>query len=88
MEEKSDCIEFETEDGEKVLFYVVEETMLGGINYLLVTDSEEEEADAYIMREMTDQDGQGVYEMVEDDEELDAVSKIFSELLEDIELEI
>ncbi len=44
MEEKSDCIEFETEDGEKVLFYVVEETMLGGINYLLVTDSEEEEA--------------------------------------------
>ncbi len=88
MEEKSDCIEFETEDGEKVLFYVVEETMLGGINYLLVTDSEEEEADAYIMREMTDQDGQGVYETVEDDEELDAVSKIFSELLEDIELEI
>ena len=88
MEEKSDCIEFETEDGEKVLFYVVEETMLGGINYLLVTDSEEEEADAYIMREMTDQDGQRVYELVEDDEELDAVSKIFSELLEDIELEI
>ena len=88
MEEKSDCIEFETEDGEKVLFYVVEERMIGGINYLLVTDSEEEEADAYIMREMTDQDGQGVYETVEDDEELDAVSKIFSELLEDIELEI
>ena len=48
----------------------------------------EGEADAYIMREMTDQDGQGVYETVEDDEELDAVSKIFSELLEDIELGI
>ena len=88
MEKKSDCIEFETDDGKKAPFYVVEETMLGGINYLLVTDSGEEEADAYIMREMTDQDGQGVYEMVEDDEELEAVSKIFSELLEDIKLEM
>lgn len=88
MEGKPDCIEFETEDGKKVPFYVVEETVLGGISYLLVTDSEEEEAEAYIMREITDQDGQGIYEMVEDDSELEAVSKIFSELLEDIELEM
>ena len=88
MEGKSDCIEFETEDGKKVPFYIVEETMLRGINYLLVTDSEEEEADAYIMREVTDQDGQVVYEIVEEEAELEAVSKIFSELLEDVELEI
>lgn len=88
MEGKSDCIEFETEDGKKVSFYVIEETMLAGVSYLLVTDSEEEEAEAYIMREMTDQDGQGIYEIVEDDSELEAVSKIFSELLEDIELEM
>ncbi|HBI62124.1 MAG TPA: DUF1292 domain-containing protein [Lachnospiraceae bacterium] len=88
MEGKSDCIEFETEDGKKVPFYVIEETMLAGVSYLLVTDSEEEEAEAYIMREMTDQDGQGIYEIVEDDSELEAVSKIFSELLEDIELEM
>ena len=85
MVEKPDCIEFETEHGEKVPFYIVEETMLGGINYLLVTDSEEE---AYIMREAEGQDGQAVYEMVEEDTELEAVSKIFAELLEDIELEI
>ena len=88
MVETPDCIEFETEHGEKVPFYIVEETMLGGINYLLVTDSEEEEAEAYIMREAEGQDGQAVYEMVEEDTELEAVSKIFAELLEDIELEI
>ncbi|RKI41382.1 DUF1292 domain-containing protein [bacterium D16-51] len=88
MEEKSDCIEFETENGEKVPFYIVEETMLGGITYLLVADSGEEEADAYIMREVEGQDGQAVYEMVEEDTELEAVSKIFAELLEDVELEI
>ena len=40
------------------------------------------------MREAEGQDGQAVYEMVEEDTELEAVSKIFAELLEDIELEI
>lgn len=88
MEEKTDSIEFETEDGEKISFYVVEETMLGGINYLLVTDSEEDEAEAYIMREVTDEENQKVYEIVEEDTELEAVSKIFSELLDDIEFEL
>lgn len=88
MEEKANSIEFETEDGEKVLFYIVEETMLGGVNYLLVTDSEEDEAEAYIMREVTDEENQRIYEIVEEDTELEAVSKIFSELLDDVELEL
>ncbi len=88
MEEKTEYIEFETEDGEKVPFYIVEETMINGKNYLLVTDSEEDEAEAYIMREVTDEENQTVYEMVEEDTELEAVSKIFSELLEDVEFEL
>ena len=88
MEEKIDYIEFETEDGEKIPFFVLEETMLGGVNYLLVTDSEEEEAQAYIMREVNDEENQKVYEMVEEDAELEAVSKIFSELLDDVEFEL
>jgi len=88
MENRTDCIEFETEDGEKVLFYVLEETKLGGVNYLLVTDSEEDGADACIMRETVDGDNESIYEAVEEDTELEAVSKIFSELLEDIELEL
>lgn len=88
MEEKIDYIEFETEDGEKIPFFVLEETMLGGVNYLLVTDSEEEEAQAYIMREVNDEENQKVYEMVEEDAELEAVSKIFSELLDDVEIEL
>ncbi|MCI8379132.1 MAG: DUF1292 domain-containing protein [Lachnospiraceae bacterium] len=88
MEERLDCIEFETEDGEKVSLFVLEQTMLSGVNYLLATDSEEDEADAYIMREVTGNEDESVYELVEDDAELEALSKIFSELLDDVELEI
>lgn len=88
MEEKLDCIEFETEDGEKILLYVLEQTMLNGVNYLLAAESEEDEAEAYIMREVTGDEDRMVYEMVEDDTELEALSKVFSELLDDIDLEM
>lgn len=88
MEEKVDCIEFETEDGQKVSFFVVEQTTLAGKDYLLVTDSEEQEAQAYILQKVTDDQNQQVYEMLEDDEELEALSKIFEELLEDVEIEL
>ncbi|MCI8770736.1 MAG: DUF1292 domain-containing protein [Lachnospiraceae bacterium] len=88
MEEKLDSIEFETEDGEKVSLYVLEQTMIGGVNYLLAADSEEDEADAYIMKEITGDENDSVYEIVEDDKELEALSKVFAELLDDVELEI
>lgn len=88
MEEKLDSIEFETEDGEKVSLYVLEQTMIGGVNYLLAADSEEDEADAYIMKEITGDENDSVYEIVEDDKELEALSEVFAELLDDVELEI
>ena len=85
MEEK---ITFETEDGQKEEFYVVEETKLNGVNYLLVADSEEEDAECLILKDMSAEDEQeALYVMVEDDVELDAVMKVFSELLEDVVIE-
>ncbi len=87
MEERTENIIFENEEGEEVSFFVIEQTMLAGENYLLVAESEEDEADAYILREIEEEDGQTVYEMVDEEEELDALSKIFSELLEDVEFE-
>lgn len=87
MEERTENIIFENEEGEELSFFVIEQTMLAGVNYLLVAESEEDEADAYILREIEEEDGQTVYEMVEEEEELDALSKIFSELLEDVEFE-
>ena len=40
MEEK---ITLQTDTGEAVDFFVLEETRINGMNYLLVTDSDEEE---------------------------------------------
>ena len=38
-----DKIEFSLENGEKTEFYVLEQTRLGGCDYILVTDTVDEE---------------------------------------------
>ena len=83
---------FVTEDQESVDFYIIEETRVNGINYLLVTESEDEEdeEEEESPTEETESKGEAepaVYEFVESEEELDAVSRIFAELLEDMDLE-
>lgn len=83
-------ITFITDDNENIDFYVIEETRVNGINYLLVTDSEDEEdeeAQAYILKDTSKaEDAEAVYEFANDDE-MTYISKIFSELLDDVELE-
>ncbi len=77
-------------DGEEaeVDFYVLEQTTIGGVNYILVTDAEEEDdGEAYILKASSDTDGhEQVYCMVEDDAELAAVAGVFENMLDDIEL--
>lgn len=82
-------IEFITDDNEVVNFYILEETRINGVNYILVTDSEEDEdAEAFILKDTSiAQSMEASYEFIEDDNELEAVGKVFSELLEDIDLE-
>ena len=51
-------------------------------------DEDDEEAEEYILKDVSDSaDPEAAYEFVEDDEELEGVSKIFAELLEDIDIE-
>lgn len=85
MEEKQ-IISFTIEDGTDIQLEVLEETKINGINYLLVVDTEEDDT-AMILREATTEDQDIVYIPVEDDDELQALSKVFSELLEDVEFE-
>ncbi len=77
------------ETNETVEFFVVEETRINNTNYILVTESEDdEEADAYILKDTSDaESAEAVYEIVENDDELEYVSRIFAELLEDIDIE-
>lgn len=83
-----DKIVFEMEDGTVEEFYVVEETRINGTNYLLVADSEEEDAECLILKDMSAaEDSDALYVPVEDDIELDAVMKVFEELLDDITIE-
>lgn len=84
-------ITLETDTGELVDFYVLEETRINGLNYLLVTDSEEddEEGECYILKDVSKaEDSEAVYEFVENDDEMDYLYRIFTELLEDMEVEI
>lgn len=48
-----DKIEFSLENGEKTEFYVLEQTRLGGCDYILVTDTvDEEEGEALILKDI------------------------------------
>ncbi len=75
-----------TADGEELTFYIVEQTTLGNINYLLVTDSEDEEAEAFIMKEVGAETEDAFYSFVEDDVEFEAIARVFEELLENVDL--
>ncbi|MGF7145693.1 uncharacterized protein YrzB (UPF0473 family) [Anaerotaenia torta] len=89
MNHRPDEINFITEDGEEIIFQVLEQTRLGGTDYLLVstTEEEDEEAEALILRDISqDTDEEAVYDIVEDEKELQSVAAIFKELLDDIEL--
>jgi len=84
-----DKIKFETEDGEIVEFFVEEQTKVNGIQYLLVTDSMEDEADAYILKDLSaETDTDANYVMVEDDVELEAISQVFIQMLDDVDIEM
>ena len=73
-------------DGEgSVDFYVLEQTRIGGFNYILVTDVEEGDGEALILKDLSqDGDEEGIYEIVSDDDELDAVAGVFENMLEDV----
>lgn len=89
---KYESIPFLTDDGLEIEFYVIEQTRINGVDYLLVSDDlneseEEDETLVYIMKESAEEeDGMKTYEMVEDEAELTSVFKIFEQLIEDMDL--
>ena len=68
-------------------FYVLEQTKLAGGTYILVTDEEEGDGEALILKDLsTEKEAEALYEIVSDDDELQAVAAVFGNLLDDIEL--
>ena len=81
---KVESITFKDENNNDQDFYVVEQTRVNGINYLLVADTPEGDAEALILKEISDESAaEEEYGPVADKELLEALMKIFTELLED-----
>lgn len=82
-----DKLTFTPEDGDPVDFYVLEQTRIGGLDYLLVTDSEEGDGDALILRDISRmEEKEAVYEIVDDDETLNAVAAVFEKIMDDVDI--
>ncbi len=88
MENNNDnIVSFITEDNEEVKFRVIEETKLNGVSYLLVTEDSDDEEDAYILKDISNpEDSDAIYDIVEDDKEINLIASIFEELLEDTDI--
>ena len=54
---------------------------------LFRSEDEEGDSEAYILKETSSKEEETVYEMVEEDAELEAIGKVFAELIDDVDLE-
>lgn len=79
-------ITFNPEGEAPVDFYVLEQTTIAGVNYILVTDFEEGDGEALILKDLSgDEETDSLYEIVSDETELKAVAEVFENILEDVE---
>ena len=77
-------ITFRPEGEEPVDFFVLEQTVIGAKSYILVTDTQDGDGDALILRDdSAESDTEANYTIVDDDKELEAVAVIFRKLLEE-----
>ena len=80
-----DKITFAVSDTETVDFFVLEQTRLGGTDYILVIDRVDGRGEALILKDLSKpEDKESVYEIVSDDTELDAVAAVFEKMMDDI----
>ncbi|HIT60109.1 MAG TPA: DUF1292 domain-containing protein [Candidatus Fimousia stercorigallinarum] len=86
MSKKQDTIVFFDAEDNEIELRVLEQTTIAGQNYLLVLDEEE---DAVLLFKEVPEEGDFVsYEIVEDNVEIEALLKVFNELLDDMDIQI
>ncbi|MCM1540403.1 MAG: DUF1292 domain-containing protein [Blautia sp.] len=83
---KLEKITFNPGGQDPVDFYVLEQTRINGSDYILVTDFEEGDGEALILKDISkDGEEESVFTIVSDDDELAAISGVFGSMLEDVE---
>ncbi len=75
------------ESNEEIKLYVLEQTCISNVTYLLAAEEEKEDSAAYILKEIQTDENDVIYSFVEDDVELNAISKVFAEMLDDVSFE-
>ncbi len=87
MMSKLEKITFFPEGEDPVEFFVLEQTRIGGVAYILVTDCEDGDGEALILKDLAkDGEDESLYEIVSDEEELAAVAGVFENMLDDVDL--
>ena len=87
MSDNDKFISFTSDDGEELFFNIIESTTIMGREYILVTEREDEDTVYLMRRDSEDSASDEVsYSFVEDESELDSVSKVFQELLDDADI--
>lgn len=82
---KLEKVTFYPQGEDPVEFYVLEQTRLGGYTYLLATELEDGDAEAWILKDISkDGDAEGVFTIVSDEQELAAVAGVFEHMLDDV----
>lgn len=73
------------DDGSEVEFTILDSTILGGKGYILVTDAPDgESGECYVMKDVSEPDDEeAIYESIADDDETEAVFRVFQEQLKD-----
>lgn len=79
-----ETITLTADDGKEITFFIEEQMRLGGKDYLLVSDSSEDDANAFIFKDISPENSpEAEYVPVEDESELEAAMKIFAEMLDE-----
>ena len=83
-------VTFTDTNGESLEMFVLEKTKLSGRDYLLVCDQPEGDAQALILKDVSDLAAKGKeakeasFQIVSDEKELSAVAALFESLLDDV----
>jgi hypothetical protein len=80
-----ESILFTDDDGNDIELFILEETVLAGESFLLVSDSDpdSDEAEVMVLRKVEDDGDEVCYVPVDDDNLLKNVLGVFEELLDD-----
>ena len=73
------------ENGNEIELFILDETKINGMNYILTTDAPEgEDGECYVLKDISKpEETDAVYRFVDNDDELEYMTRIFSELSDD-----